>query len=234
MDTRKVTLIATIAVIVLIAVGVGYAYTASTQNTGNTVTTEYITLVEGGDGAYKFSNNYEIEWNTVDKKVGEKPQTEYTIIGMEQGDADHHMAGFNIKQIGNSFTVLTETTGIDSHPDLQCTITRGSDWTHEQNKTTFFLKVQNNNDITWYKQGDENWSQFFKYNTESGKWDLASIFTIAYDSEHSKYFDTTVTVYYAIVGSAVVIEHDPGVMPAGAPSAKPLNSALLEFRITRS
>ena len=44
MDTRKITLIATIAVIALVAVGVGYAYTATTQNTANNASSNYIVL----------------------------------------------------------------------------------------------------------------------------------------------------------------------------------------------
>ena len=56
MDTRKVTLFATIAVIALVAVGIGYAYTATTVNSGNNVSTEYITLVQGGTGAYQFAS----------------------------------------------------------------------------------------------------------------------------------------------------------------------------------
>ncbi|AMK13549.1 hypothetical protein AUP07_0495 [methanogenic archaeon mixed culture ISO4-G1] len=41
MDTRKMTLFATIAAIALLAVGIGYAYTASTSNSGNSASLEY-------------------------------------------------------------------------------------------------------------------------------------------------------------------------------------------------
>jgi hypothetical protein len=45
MDTRKVTLLAVIVTIALVAAGVGYAYTATTSNTGNSVNTTYLTMV---------------------------------------------------------------------------------------------------------------------------------------------------------------------------------------------
>ena len=57
MDTRKVTLVATIAVIALVAVGIGYAYTAMTTNSGNTSYSEYVTLTQSGTGAYTFIND---------------------------------------------------------------------------------------------------------------------------------------------------------------------------------
>jgi len=46
MDTRKVTLVATIAVIALLAVGIGYAltYQGSTTNTGNSASGEYLSV----------------------------------------------------------------------------------------------------------------------------------------------------------------------------------------------
>ena len=55
------TLIATIVAITLLAVGIGYAYTTSTQNSGNDVGSEYLTLVQGGEGAYWFSNGVEVD-----------------------------------------------------------------------------------------------------------------------------------------------------------------------------
>lgn len=46
MDTRKIILIATIAVIALAAVGIGYAYNAFSVNDGNQMTTEYAELLQ--------------------------------------------------------------------------------------------------------------------------------------------------------------------------------------------
>ncbi|MBR6214529.1 MAG: hypothetical protein IKN41_00635 [Candidatus Methanomethylophilaceae archaeon] len=56
MDTRKTTLIATIAVIALLAVGIGFAYTAYTENSNNTSNVAYLKLTQTGPTGYTFSN----------------------------------------------------------------------------------------------------------------------------------------------------------------------------------
>ena len=56
MDTRRTTLIATIIVIALLAVGIGYAYTAYTENSGNTSNVAYLKLTQTGDTGYTFAD----------------------------------------------------------------------------------------------------------------------------------------------------------------------------------
>ncbi len=70
MDTRKVTLVATIAVIALVAVGIGFAYTAATTNSGNDVTPGYMetTLRASSNNttpAYTDSFDGNVKYNTV-------------------------------------------------------------------------------------------------------------------------------------------------------------------------
>lgn len=55
MDTRRTTLIATIIVIALLAVGIGYAYTAYTENSDNTSDVAYLKLTQTGTNAYNFT-----------------------------------------------------------------------------------------------------------------------------------------------------------------------------------
>ncbi len=55
MDTRRTTLIATIIVIALLAVGIGYAYTAYTENSDNTSDVAYLKLTQSGTNAYNFT-----------------------------------------------------------------------------------------------------------------------------------------------------------------------------------
>ena len=65
MDTRRTTLIATIAVIALLAVGIGYAYTAFTQNGGNSSNVGYITLTQVGDQTpYTFADGTTVKLDT--------------------------------------------------------------------------------------------------------------------------------------------------------------------------
>ena len=232
MVARKVTLTATIVAIALLAAGIGFAYTSSTQNIGNIASNEYVTLVQGGEGAYKFANNVVLEWNTSDKKVGSTPVTEFTMVGMTPATGNH-MDGFNIKQLGNSFTILTGEIGMGSHPDLECTITKAGTWDYygEDFQTTFFLKVENGTTTTWFKYAYVPWNPAFeRYNESTSKWDGGSFFDIAYDSANSKYYDTTVTVYYAIDGDVLSVEHSPGVFPDGPP-ANPLAGAFLIFTV---
>ncbi len=68
MDSRKMTLIATVAVIAMIAVGIGFAYTAFTQNSGNTTDNAYVKVtqadVQNVSSAYKFADNKIVEFDT--------------------------------------------------------------------------------------------------------------------------------------------------------------------------
>ena len=227
------TLIATIAAIVLVAVGVGYAYTASTQNSGNNADSEYITLVQGGEGAYRFSDNIKVEWDTVDKKVGENIVTEFTIPGLSPGAVADHMNNVYIKQLGNPISILTEGIGIDPYESLECLVQPASDWIFfngGDHPTTFFLKVENNDTTTWFKVVDQNHAK--KY-SGSG-WVGGSTFSIDYDDSENKYYDTTVSVYYGIDGgSTIAVPHEPGIQPIG-PSGAILNYAFLVFTVQRT
>ncbi len=233
MNTKKVTLFAVIMVIAFVAVGIGYAYTASTQNSGNDVSSEYISLVQGGSGAYVFSNDStKVEWNSVDKKVGETYVTEYTIQGMTPGAEADHMEGYNIKQFGDSFTILTKGEEMGSHPNLECIITNSWGWLHgDDYKMTYFVKVVNNTTITWFKYcvaPHEYNPTFQQYNDSTHSWDGGSSFVIAYDG--AKYCDTTVTTYIAIEGNALSFTHAPGEVKG--PIASPLGGAFIYFNVS--
>lgn len=67
MDTRKVTLIATVALIALVAVGIGYAYTASTENSENDVGSEYLVITPTTGDAQVYSGSFDenIAYDTV-------------------------------------------------------------------------------------------------------------------------------------------------------------------------
>lgn len=75
MDTRKITLIASIAAIALVAVGVGFAYSATTLNENNTASTEYVTLTQTN---YKFGDA-DLKYDTLSHMVGNTETVEYTL-----------------------------------------------------------------------------------------------------------------------------------------------------------
>lgn len=89
MNDRLITIIATISAIALVAIGVGYAYTAMTTNTGNTVTSEYLLVVpsDGTDSAYSGTFNGSVAFDTrtvlTDKGQGQNPryveEVEYSL-----------------------------------------------------------------------------------------------------------------------------------------------------------
>ena len=64
-DTRRITLVATILAIAMIAVGIGFAYTAFTQNGGNNTDVAYITVTQVGEPTpYTFADSIKVEMDT--------------------------------------------------------------------------------------------------------------------------------------------------------------------------
>ncbi len=240
MDTRKVTLIATIAAIALVAVGIGYAYAASTQNAGNSATTEYITLVQdniGTKGAYTFTEaNEKVYWNSEDRKVDTVFKTKFTLTGTP---STTDITGYTTVQLGNSFKVkAAPQTGGTAKDTLTCAISAVMAKPSIPGATTqakIFLKVSTNNsesepvaqisifeltaDNTFTKVGGEG-SSFTIYKTNGS--------TTAYN-------DVTVSVYYGYDTTAggVEVTHAVGDHPAG-PSQAPLNNASLTFTVTET
>ncbi len=232
MDTRKVTLIATIAAILLLAVGIGYAYTAATMNTQNTVTAEYITLVQDDDtegtGAYTFVSGFNLEWNTLDSKSGVKPATVFTpVTTPTQGAAGDHMSDCYLIQLGDSFKVLADSEGITTLEALTCSVVNGGTWAILDGQTTYFIKVVNNGSITWFKIVPGSVPVVQKWGTDA--WNGGNTFTIGVNG--SAYYDTTVTVYYAMIGAGTITEtHEVGEQPDG-PGRNILTGASLTFTV---
>ncbi len=68
MESRMVSLIATIGVIIALAVGVGFAYAAYTSNNGNNTDYAYVTLTQVGDDTpYTFANDVSVKFDTYNK-----------------------------------------------------------------------------------------------------------------------------------------------------------------------
>lgn len=238
MDTRKMTLFATIAAIALLAVGIGYAYTASTSNSGNNVTTDYVTIVQDnaneGSGAYTFAGNAKIHWNSDDYKDGQNINTKFTLDGV----ATNVATGYALTQIGDSFVLKTAPqTGGTAAADVTCAITQTGFSTPEitgSTKTTaIFLKVvaaTNDQAVTsLFKLDNESFRLFTPGTPETLG---ASTFTI-YDVGNG-YGDVTITAYYGYAGTAedgIIVTHYTGEAPLG-PSAQPLDDASLKFTVT--
>lgn len=123
MNTRMITMAATIAAIALLAIGFGFAYNAYTSNTGNTVTSEYLIIVpsDGTDTVYSgsFTEDIDLDTRTIagDKVVYSISDPE-TIGGHKYGkageviltvDETHSTEDYNLSVIVESGTGLNLT-----------------------------------------------------------------------------------------------------------------------------
>ena len=215
MDTRKVTFIATIAAIVLVAVGIGYAYTAMTTNSGNSSTVENITLVQGGDGAYTFATGANVVWNSDDGKTDGKYYTTYTLAPSATPIDDITVGSttYKVVQIGKSFTVRAAQTGGELET-INGMITANGFNKQVEGAEIFLEITPAGGSATYYKLFSDN--TFIRY--DSGWTD--NTFTIPYNSGFK---DLTVKVYYGTASTGVKVEHAAGHFPVG-PSGTPIST----------
>jgi hypothetical protein len=123
MDTRKTTLIATIAVIALLAVGIGFAYTAYTENSGNSTDTSYVTLTQTGATGYKFANKVDVQMDTYnDTNIN----TVYYRLNGSQNLTDGTNT-YTLKTLG-TITLHAVMTGGNTHPNLNIEISGSSNF----------------------------------------------------------------------------------------------------------
>ena len=198
MDTRKVTLVATIVVLALLAVGVGYAYTAWTSNSGNTATTEYVELTQSGIGQYTFADGYEVYYDSVNTGTRENGSTGFTYTLAENKDTttikDH-----TIVKLGNSFK-LNATQYNGNGGDLICDFTTESIGPIDD-FWTFFIKVNNGTDSKYYKAVTDNNATVWKIiNPTTGAVSAHESFVMK--CSNNVYTPVDVSIYYGYAGTA--------------------------------
>lgn len=233
MDTRKVTFIATIAAIVLVAVGIGYAYTAMTTNSGNNASTEYITLIQGEAGAYTFADgSQQIYWDTNDYKSGVEFKTDFTLTGVTlDGTAVGAAANaYTLVQLGKAFTLEPQRSGTGALPAINIEV--NSENLLMPSGPVIFLKAETAGAATqYYKLMADN---TFEKGLAGGGDNKIAV-TVDATPEPDVYKPITITMLYGFAGSGdaakVTVAHAAGVQPVG-PSDKPLNNTKLTFRIT--
>ncbi len=253
MDSRKVTLVATILAIALLAVGIGYAYTATTTNSGNTATSEYITIVQGGTGNYQFTANDKVYWDTDDKKL--TAATTYsnrqlavgtlaTVFTLTSSSTDGQIiSNFNpgdgstytVAKVGNDFTLnFAPQAGGSPIANLKCAVTSTATGGFPVPPTgvSLFLKITTNNTDTFMMLTAAN-----TFNTYAdSEWGGDAEFNVA--SSAGAYLPATVQVYYGYVNvaspgvSGIGVSHTSGQTPTtGVPSATPVSGANLVFTV---
>ena len=252
MDTRKVTLIATIAAIVLVAVGIGYAYTASTLNSSNVANSEYVTLVQGDatatKGAYNFANGVQIDWDTVDEKNGSAAKTTFTF---NTGATTEVIDGYTVVKVGKSFDVLTQHTGsATATPAASLNLSIEQDGfendavvTAETDDIFFFLKVSvlentgEGKQVFYFKLTKEADVYVFKSCSESGVIPgsgAVSTFEVQEDESSdgiTTYNTATIEVYYGYATTPGIVEnHALNEQPDRGPRAAILDGASLTLK----
>lgn len=242
MDTRKVTFIATIAAIILVAVGIGYAYTASTVNSGNNASSEYITLVQGDEtpGAYQFANNEKIYWDSADYRVGEQPKTDFSLASETIDVTTALGANCTYKaavQVGSPFYLKASITGAATAASVNVDI-RATDIAapYQTDKAYVVFKVYNGTAAeTQYLVVTANAAGVNTLTAYDSSWVAAPSLNnklVLYQNNASSYKNATITAYYVTAVSAITVNHDVNAIPAG-PDASPLNNAKLVFSITK-
>ena len=187
-------------------VGVSYAYTASTENSGNGATSEYVTLSQDGAGAYKFANNLRVYYDTVNTTNS----TTFTYRLSGSGNLTYDAQSYTVVKLGNDFTINANAVG-RAGEDLTCSFTTTN--FDVESGYCFFIVMQNTNagTMTFQCSADDTWSS-------------SGAFTINYDAGHTPVYDVvTVSVYYG---------HLAASLPSTAPAAVPLNDASITFTAT--
>lgn len=250
MDTRKVTLVATIAVIALLAVGIGYAYTAMTTNQGNNASPEHLSIVQGGTGEYQFApGNQHIYWDSNDFKVLEGNTligeggialgdfvTVFTMTGTTS-TTDVPITDTESVQIGNSFTLTVTPTGYTVSGQIDAKVTASNFFIQAAGavgSADIFMVADDGTAKQYFKLDANN--HFMKGTISTGVFtpvaDEASNVLEFPMKDASSYKTLTMSIYYVGSTGGYVVEHDSGVAPVG-PSSKPIENGTLIFRINQ-
>lgn len=121
METRKIVLILTVAALVMVAIGVGYAYTAMTTNTGNTAETEYliITQTDGTQAKYSGAFNQALSFDTVtvltDKGAGQDPRYVQEVLYEVSDGSVTQYGSTEYVMLGSVYLIVDESRSDDDY-----------------------------------------------------------------------------------------------------------------------
>lgn len=193
MDTRRTTLIATIIVIALLAVGIGYAYTAYTENAGNSTNVSYVTLTQTGATGYKFANNIDVQMDTYNET---NTSTVYYRLNGSQNLTDGTDT-YTLKTLGTITLHAAITNNVSTvHPDLKISIAESTNFNATSN--WFYIigsQPDNNGLITVYATKNTS--------SATGSWEAVTALTMTY-VENTGYTDKVLNVYYGYNAENVV------------------------------
>ena len=187
-------------------VGAGYAYTATTENAGNTVISEYVELSQTGAGAYNFVNNQHIYYNTVNTAADT-----FTYRLDSPQDLEISSTHYDVVKVGKTFAIHAEKTPSADIADTICII--NIDDTAKATLTGGYLLI-----VKTLSAEDEAAAEYIVYD---GSEEKLGQFTIQANST-TAYYDTTVEVFLGY------LHETPAT---AAPADNPLNGAKFTFQI---
>jgi len=153
-DTRKMTLIATVIVIALLAVGIGYAYTAYTSNSGNNADPAYVVITQGDNPSdYTFAEEKTVKMDTYNRveTVENEPAivTYYKLTGSDTVNAGTELGTMTCIKLGD--IKLKAVLEGDNDPATMKVIIAGStNFDASSNWIYFIGKETANNSVTTY------------------------------------------------------------------------------------
>lgn len=221
MENKARKMFAAVVVIMLCAVaivGIGYAYNASTTNSGNTATSEYVTLTQiangESQGQYTFTNdNQKIYYNTntTSNDGGTTVVTTYTLDNERTVNTSYKAV-----VLGKSFKIQATQTG-GTYENMTCTVTKTAGSVSFNGEWKILLHVTTKDDSL---ADQEQWIVY------DGS-EFSSTFTIYKNStsEPTGYNLAAVEVYFGYVAN------NP---PTTAPNATPLNGVSFAFTATHT
>ena len=223
MDTRKTTLIATVVIIALLAVGIGYAYTAYSQNGGNSTDKAYITLTQTGETGYKFANNVKVEFDTYNET---DTQTIYYRL-VDRNTLSLDATGFVVSVLGK-ITLQADWEGSTNPPSkLNVYVPDSTDFSGTENWNYFITSEPNvNNQIsTIYAYKDTA-------STASSEWTNKTPLQISYNDTTHEYDPVTICVCYGYKASLETLPEGPGTIKfvGDITDCDELNGAMLLFK----
>ncbi|AMK13542.1 hypothetical protein AUP07_0488 [methanogenic archaeon mixed culture ISO4-G1] len=171
MNTRAITLIATIAVIGIVAVGAGYAYTAITVNDSNSASAKYVTLTQD-DGAqqspeakYTFSVNAVEYFDSASYYENSAEVLAYKVSANQVAQSPS-VSGYTLLKLGDVRITATAYGYSSNLPAVVMTI-KSSNSFDMGTKLGYYL-VDSSNAIVAKTTSDDTWVFQGAYATAGG------------------------------------------------------------------
>ena len=209
--------VAVIAVCAIAIIGVGYAYTATTENTGNDSSVKYITLTQGknstaAEAAATYANAFdkEITYDTKTAVVGNIVTTTYTLTAGQAVDPAP-ITGLSLVKLGE---VQINTSKVNTKDGFKFFVTNGDTMTG-----TFYIGIDVGTDKT-LREYTSKANNYYKTGTDNGAvTEDTATSNVTVISSGSATVDTiTVSMYYSAPAE-----------PPASPNNKPLQDVTFTF-----